>query len=98
MEVFMDSKRKQPLGIELVKRGIVTEEDVNRALDYQKAEPKKKIGDILNILRAADPYVLIEAMGEILEEKAIFLKESDIKVNMFDFISLDIAKQYKAIP
>ena len=94
----MDSKRKQPLGIELVKRGIVTEEDVNRALDYQKAEPKKKIGDILNILRAADPYVLIEAMGEILEEKAIFLKESDIKVNMFDFISLDIAKQYKAIP
>ena len=94
----MDTKRKQPLGIELVKRGIVTEEDVERALDYQKAEPKKKIGDILNILRACDPYILIEAMGEILEEKAIYLKESDIKVNMFDFISLDIAKQYKAIP
>ena len=94
----MDSKRRQPLGIELVKRGIVSEEDVQRALDYQKAEPKKKLGDILNILRVCDPYKLIEAMGEILEEKAIYLKEGDIRINMLDYISLDIAKQYKAIP
>lgn len=94
----MDSKKRQPLGIELVKRGIVTEEDIQRALDYQKAEPKKKIGDILNILRVCDPYVLINAMGEILEEKAIYLKESDLKIDMLDYISLDIAKQYKAIP
>ena len=94
----MDSKKRQPLGIELVKRGIVTEEDIQRALEYQKAEPKKKIGDILNILRAADPYVLISAIGDILEEKAIYLKESDIKVNLTDYISVDIARQYKAIP
>ena len=94
----MDTKKRQPLGIELVKRGIVTEEDIERALDYQKAEPKKKIGDILNILRLCDPYVLINAMGEILDEKAIYLKESDIKINILDYISLDIAKQYKAIP
>ena len=37
-------------------------------------------------------------MGEILDEKAILLKESDIKINMLDYISLDIAKQYKAVP
>ena len=94
----MDSRRKQPIGIELVKRGIVTEEDIQRALDYQKAEPKKKIGDILNILRVCDPYRLIHAIGEILEENAIYLRETDIKVNILDYISLDIAKQYKAIP
>lgn len=94
----MDSKKRQPLGIELVKRGIVSEEDIERALDYQKAEPKKKIGDILNILRLCDPYVLINAMGEILEEKAIYLREGDIKVNALDYISIDIARQYKAIP
>ena len=94
----MDAKKRQPLGIELVKRGIVTEEDIERALDYQKAEPKKKIGDILNILRLCDPNVLIQAMGEILDERAILLKESDIKISITDYISLDIAKQYKAIP
>ena len=94
----MDSKKRQPLGIELVKRGIVTEEDVARALDYQKAEPNKKLGDILNILRLCDPYVLIDAMGEILEEKSIYLRESDVKVNLTDYLSIDIARQYKAVP
>ena len=94
----MDSKKRQPIGIELVRRGIVSEEDIERALDYQKADPKKKIGDILNILRVCDPYILINAIGEILDEKAIYLREADIKVNITDYISLDIAKQYKAIP
>lgn len=88
----------QPLGIELVKRGIVTESDIAKALDYQKAEPRKKIGDILNILRLADPYVLIDAIGDILGEKAIYLREADLKINMVDYISLDIARQTKAIP
>lgn len=94
----MDSKKRQPLGIELVKRGIVTEDDVQRALDYQKAEPKKKIGDILNILRVCDPYILLNAIGEILEEKTIYLREEDIKINVLDYIAIDVAKQYKAIP
>ena len=94
----MEGKKRQPLGIELVKRRIVTEEDIERALDYQRTEPRKKIGDILNILRVCDPYVLIDAMGEILEEKAIYLKETDIKVNILDYISMDIAKRNKAIP
>ena len=94
----MDGKKKQPLGIELVKRGIVTEADIERALDYQKTEPKKKIGDILHILNLCDPYVLIDAMGDILEEKAIYLRDADIKVNVTDYISLDIAKREKAIP
>ncbi len=90
--------RRQPLGIELVKRGIVTESDIEKALDYQKAEPRKKIGDILNILRLADPYILINAIGEILGEKAIYLREADIRINVLDYISLDIAKQSRAIP
>ena len=94
----MDNRRTQPIGIELVKRGIVTEEDIARALDYQKTQPGKKIGDILNILKVCDPYVLIDAMGEILEEKAIYLREADIKVNMLDYISMDLAKASKAIP
>ncbi len=94
----MEGKKKQPLGIELVKRGIVTEDDIAKALDYQRTEPKKKIGDILNILKVCDPYTLINAMGEILEEKAIYLREPDIKLNIVDYISLDIAKQAKAVP
>ena len=31
----MDLKRRQPIGVELVKRGIVTENDIEKALEYQ---------------------------------------------------------------
>ena len=89
---------KQPLGIELVKKGIVTELDIEKALDYQKMHPRKKIGDILNILKLCDQNILINAIGEILDEKAIYLQENDIRVNILEYISLDIAKQNRAIP
>ena len=61
-------EKRQPIGIELVKKGIVSEEDIEKALDYQKRHPKKKIGDILDILKLCDPHILIDAIGEILEE------------------------------
>ena len=40
----------QPIGIELVKKGVVTEADINKALDYQKTHPNKKIGDISELI------------------------------------------------
>lgn len=91
-------EKRQPLGIELVKRQIVSESDIEKALDYQKEHPRKKIGDILNILELCDPHILINSIGEILEEKAIYLLENDVKINPVEFISLDIVKQNKAIP
>ena len=45
-EYIMDNKRKGPIGIELVRRGVVNEADINKALDYQKDNPDKKIIDI----------------------------------------------------
>ena len=33
----------QPIGIELVKKGVVTEADINKALDYQKHIQIKKL-------------------------------------------------------
>ncbi|MCI8361855.1 MAG: type II/IV secretion system protein [Clostridia bacterium] len=89
---------KQPIGIELAKRNLITEKDIERALDYKKNHPNKKLGDIINILNICDSEELIKAIGEILEEKAILLKTSDIKIDIQDYISLDIMKRNKAIP
>ena len=94
----MATKQSQPIGIELAKRKIISEEDINKALEYQKIHPTKKLGDIINILHLCDSNILIEAIGEILDEKAILLEEANIKINIPDYISLDIAKQNKAIP
>ena len=94
----MDLKRRQPIGVELVKRGVVDEEDIERALEYQRQHPNVKIGDCLYELDACDPYKLITAIGEILGEKGTLLSRTSIKIDVEDYISLDIAKKNKAIP
>ena len=94
----MDNRRTQPIGIELVKRGIVKEEDINKALDYQKEHPSKKVGDILYELHIGNPNALIAAIADILGEKPMLLGSADIKINIADYLPLDIARKNKAIP
>lgn len=94
----MELKRRQPIGVELVKKGIVSEDDIKSALEYQKNHPDVKIGDCLYELELCDPYVLITSIGEILGEKGMLLSRAMIKINISEYISLDIAKKNKVIP
>ena len=94
----MEGKNKLPIGVELVRRGLIDENDVSKAIEYQKEHPGRKLGDIINILGLCDSYSLIKVMGEILDEKAIILEPSDIAINVVDYISLDVAKQCMAVP
>ena len=94
----MEIRKNVPMGIELVKKGLISEDDIQVALNYQKENPGKKIGDILYMLKVCDSQQLLEAMGEILGEKTILLRPNDIKIDFLEYISLDIALKYKAIP
>lgn len=94
----MDVRKRQPIGVELVKRGIVNEKDIEEALRYQREHPTKKIGDILYILGVVDPTRLIEAIGEIVGTKGILLTGRNMNIKLTDYISLDVAKKNKAIP
>lgn len=94
----MDLRRRQPIGIELVKKGIISEDDVQRALEYQKKYPNKKIGDILYILKIVEPEVLIKALADIVGEKGIVITKEDVEINVPDFISIDIAKKNRVLP
>ena len=91
-------ERRVPIGIELVRKGVITENDIQKALEYQKIHTNKKLGDILNELKVCDSYRLIQAIGEILGEKAILLEPSDIKINLDDYISPDVLRRNRAIP
>ena len=51
----MDAKRKGPIGIELVKRGVLTQADINKALEYQRRNPGKKIIEIISTLNEVSP-------------------------------------------
>ena len=94
----MATNQRLPLGIELVKRGIVKQEDITQALEYQMTHPKEKLGDILNDLRLADPKLLLNAMGDVFGEKVIYLTDEDVKIDITKYISVDIAKESNAIP
>ena len=94
----MDIRKKQPLGIELVRRGIVDGEAIERALQYQMDHPNKRIGDILYILKEADPERLAKEIGEIIGEKGIYLTEDKIKIDVTEYIPWDMMKENKAVP
>ena len=94
----MDVRKRQPIGIELVKRGVVREEDIERALEEQKRNPEKKIGEILHDLQVCDSNILIQAIGEIIGVKGILLSQVNIKIEVLDYISLEMAKKNKVIP
>ena len=91
-------ERRQPIGIELVRRNVVNENAIQKALEYQRSHPNKKMGDILNELRLCDSYTLIKAIGDILDEKSMLLEPHDIKINIENYISPDVLKQNRAIP
>lgn len=94
----MENSKRQPLGIELVRRGIVSGDAIERALTYQIEHPNKRLGDILYILKEAEPDVLIKEIGSIMGQRGIYLRADDIQINETDYIPLDMMKNYKAVP
>ena len=94
----MDMRKRQPMGIELVKRGVVREEDIERALQKQRNYPDKKIGEILNELEVCNSQTLIEAIGDIIGVKGMLLSLASVKINVLEYISLEMARRNKVIP
>ncbi len=90
--------RRLPIGVELVKRNLVTEGDIEKALEYQREHPNNKLGDILHILKLCDGQKLIEAIGEILGAKGIMIDSDSLRIKPEDYLTLETCKKYKCIP
>ena len=96
--MYMEIKRRMPIGVELVKRGIVTENDIEKALEYQREHPNVKLGDILHILNVCDDEILIKNISEITGEKGILLTSETMKVKPTDYLSFDMCKNNRCLP
>ena len=94
----MEMRRRLPIGVELVKRGVVTEADIEKALAYQREHPNTKLGDILHILNVCDSVQLIQSIGEILGEKGILLTLNSLKIKPTEYLTLENCRKYKCIP
>ena len=81
--------QKGPIGIELVRRGILRQSDINKALEYQRRNPEKRIIEIIDILHLCDEYILLQTLGEILNEKTMMLGYGDIDIDVKQYISIE---------
>lgn len=94
----MEASKRAPIGVELVRRGIVTEEQINTAMEYQKSHRKMKLGEIIKEITDCNPKILIDGIADILGEKGMLLTSNDIDINIEEYISLDTIKNCNAIP
>lgn len=90
--------KRVPIGIELVKRKVVSESDIKEAIKYQKEHPNVKLGEALVEQNLVDEKELATAMSEILDEKVIIMKPELLNVDPSKYISMDLAKKNKVIP
>ena len=49
-------------------------------------------------MNICDPRALIQVIGEVVGVKGVILRDESIKLNVLDYISLEMAKRYSAIP
>ena len=89
--------KKNPLGIELVNAGLITEAQLDEALAYQKNHPDMKIGEIIDVFNMCDKLKLLEVLSEKLDVKAVILDEN-IDIDYTQFLSRDTVINNKAFP
>ncbi len=90
-------KEKVRLGDLLVKKKIVTENDIKMALEYLK-EHGGKLGQALVALNIISEEKLLTALRYHFNIPSVDLKEKSIPEELAEMLPADIAKKYVAIP
>lgn len=90
--------KRSPIGIEFIKRGLLTEEQVDRVLDYQKDHKNLKFGEIVDILGMCDKKSLLDVLAFKLQLKQTMLESTDISINPIEYLPRDMIINYKAFP
>jgi len=89
--------KKTPIGVELVNSKIITEQQLNEALTYQKNHPDLKLGEVVDVLNMCDKRLLLEVLSKKLDTKAVVLGENT-NIDYTKFLSRDTVINSKAFP
>jgi type IV pilus assembly protein PilB len=89
--------KKSPVGIEFIKRGILTESQVDRVLEYQKDHKDMKFGEIVDVLDMCEKEKLLDALSYKIQVNPVLLNE-DISINPVKYLPRDMIINYKVIP
>lgn len=89
--------RRNPLGEELIRKGLITDKQLTECLDYQKKHPELKFGEIVDVLNMCDKTKLLNAIAEQIKQKKVDL-DSSISIDYTEFLPRDIVINNKAFP
>jgi len=86
------------LGEILVEKGIVTPEQVDKAIELQASNDRMRIGDALVELGAADWDEITNALGELLGYEVVDLPSMSLPLEAIEAVPKAIAKQHPIVP
>lgn len=89
--------RKNPIGLEFIKKGLLTDTQVTRVLEYQKDHRDLKFGEIVDILDMCDKSELLEVLAGKLQYEGVML-DGKLEITPVDYLPRDIIINYKALP
>ena len=89
--------RKNPIGAEFIKRGLLTELQVDKVLSYQKEHKDLKFGEVVDILDMCDKSELLDALAYKIQVTPVMLDEK-LSINPVNFLPRDIIINYKVLP
>ena len=85
------------IGIEFIKRGLLTESQVDRVLQYQNEHRELKFGEIVDVLEMCDKKALLDLLSYKLQLSPVMLNEK-LDINPQDYMPRDMIITLKAIP
>lgn len=89
--------KKSPIGIEFIKRGLLTEGQVDRVLEYQKEHKELKFAEIVDILDMCDKSALLDVLSYKIQVTGVML-DGELEINPVKYLPRDIIINYKVIP
>ena len=97
MAVFDSNSNKTPIGVLLIRKGLIKESDIDKAIEYQKSHKGVKLGEVFHILKLCDDEALLNTISEATGFKPVRL-DPVLNFPFTQYISMDIVKQNKVIP
>lgn len=89
--------KKNPIGFEFIKRGLLTETQVTRVLEYQKDHRELKFAEIVDILDMCDKSKILEVLAQKLNVEGDMLDHS-LSIKPTDYLPRDVIINYRALP
>ena len=89
--------KKNPIGFEFIKRGLLTETQVTRVLEYQKDHRELKFAEIVDILDMCPKNEILLVLSSKLNVEGIML-DTNLPVKPTDYLPRDVIINYRALP